>query len=136
MIAGVGSVSILVSDPAKSAEWYKKKLGFEVLANRGHAVFLRPKGSPTLVHLCGKCDAWGSDRPGGRTGVWLHCGRVVWIKDKKSGLSLPFSEPAAVEKTYLQLKEKGVEFSEPLTTTSWGKFALLKDPDGNEIEIS
>jgi len=29
-----------------------------------------------------------------------------------------------------------VEFAEELTTSSWGKYALLKDPDGNLIEIS
>ncbi len=135
MLTGVGSVAILVSDPEKSAEWYRDKLGFEILVKRGHAVYVRPKGSPTLIHLCGKCDAWESDRPGGRTGVWLHCGMITWIKDKKSGLSLPFSDPSAVAKTYNQLKKKGVEFSEGLTSTDWGKYAILRDPDGNEIEI-
>jgi catechol 2,3-dioxygenase-like lactoylglutathione lyase family enzyme len=135
MISGVGAVAVLVNDPNELAEWYRAKLGFEILVNKGHAVFIRPRGSPTLIHLCGKCDAWGSDRPGGRTGVWLHCGKVVWIKDKKSGLSLPFSEPSGVERTYHQLRKKGVEFSEPLTATSWGKYAVLRDPDGNEYEM-
>jgi catechol 2,3-dioxygenase-like lactoylglutathione lyase family enzyme len=57
MLAGVGSVAILVRDAKMAAEWYREKLGFEVLANSGHLVFLRPPGSALpLVHLGGECD--------------------------------------------------------------------------------
>jgi uncharacterized glyoxalase superfamily protein PhnB len=49
---------------------------------------------------------------------------------------LPASNPENVERTYFELKRKGVEFSEELTATDWGKYAILKDPDGNEFEIS
>ena len=48
----------------------------------------------------------------------------------------PASEPKDVKKTYLELKKNGVEFSEGLTTMSWGKYAIFRDPDGNEFEIS
>jgi len=49
---------------------------------------------------------------------------------------LPASNPEDVERTYFELKKNGVEFSEGLTTTDWGKYAILRDPDGNEFEIS
>jgi len=28
-----------------------------------------------------------------------------------------------------------VDFAEELTAASWGKYAILKDPNGNEFEI-
>ncbi len=137
MISGVGSIAILVRDPKKSAEWYHDKLGFEIVEERGHIVFVRPRGSRgALLHLCGECDAWEGDKPGGRTGVWLHCGEIVLRRDMESGMIIPSSAPEQVERTYEELKGKGVEFSEELTTTSWGKYAVFKDPDGNEFEIS
>lgn len=66
----------------------------------------------------------------------MQCGEMVVRKDKKTGLVTPTSKPGDVEKTYNELKKKGVEFLEELTTTSWGKYAILKDPDGNLFEIS
>ena len=135
-MGGVGSFAVLVSDAAKAARWYQEKLGFEIVENDGHSVFVRPKGTRTLLlHLCGKCADWETDRPGGRTGIWLASGKVRIRKDK-SGRMLPSSDPDEVERTYKELKRKGVEFSQELTTTSWGKMAILKDSDGNEFEIS
>jgi len=138
MIEGVGSVAVLVRDARRSAVWYRDKLGFEIVGDEGHAVFVRPKGAVTpLIHLCAECDAWGSDRPGGRTGVWLHCGEVTIGRHPKSrSLVIPASRSDEVEKTYLELKRRGVKFSEELTSTDWGKYAVFKDPDGNEFEIS
>jgi catechol 2,3-dioxygenase-like lactoylglutathione lyase family enzyme len=136
MITGVGSVAILVNDARKSAEWYHDKLGFEIVGIEGHTVFVKPKGSGTLLHLCGRCDAWENDRPGGRTGIWLRCGEITIQRVEKTGQALPSSNPEDVERTYRELKRNGVEFAEELTTTKWGKYAILRDPDGNEIEIS
>ena len=137
MISGVGFVAVLVHDAKKSAEWYHDKLGFEIIGIEGHPVFVKPKGSQTsMLHLCGRCHEWGNDQPGGRVGVWLQCGEIIIRKDEKTGVVIPASKPEDVEKTYLELKKKGVEFSEELTTTDWGKLAILKDPDGNEFEIS
>jgi catechol 2,3-dioxygenase-like lactoylglutathione lyase family enzyme len=137
MIRGIGSVAVLVQDARKSAEWYRDMLGFEIVGAVGHSVFVRPGGSGTpLLHLCARCDSWDKDVPGGRTGVWLSCGKVSVRTDPKTGLVIPASDPDEVEKTYAELASRGVEFSEKLTATSWGKYALLRDPDGNEFEIS
>ncbi|HUI00006.1 MAG TPA: VOC family protein [Nitrososphaerales archaeon] len=137
MLIGVGSVAVLVNDADKAARWYRDKLGFEIVENKGHAVWVRPKGTTTpLLHLCERCDDWGDDKPGGRTGIWLASGKVRLRRDKKSGRILPSSNPRAVERTYKELKRKGVEFSQELTKTSWGKMAILRDLDGNEFEIS
>ena len=137
MITGVGSAAILVRDARKSAQWYREKLGFEIVGIEGHVVFVRPNGSQgALLHLCERCDDWGNDQPGGRTGIWLRCGELTLRKDERTGRTIPASNPANVEKTYSELKKNGVEFSQELTSTSWGKMAILRDPDGNELEIS
>lgn len=39
------------------------------------------------------------------------------------------------ERTYRELKAKGVEFSTELTTESFGTYAIFKDLDGNEFWI-
>ena len=137
MISGVGSIAILVNDAKKSAEWYRDKLGFEIIRIEGHPVFVKAKGSHgAMLHLCARCSDWGNDQPGGRVGVWLQCGEIIMHKDERTGLVTPASRPEDVERTYLALKKNGVQFSEELTTTDWGKFAILKDLDGNEFEIS
>lgn len=119
MITGVGSVAIFVRDTKKSAEWYRDMLGFEIIENGGHAVFVKPRGSQaSFLHLCGPCDEWEKDQPGGRTGVWLQCGEISMRKDERSGRLVPASNPENVEKTYLDLKERGVDFAEELTSTS------------------
>jgi uncharacterized glyoxalase superfamily protein PhnB len=137
MITGVDSVPVLAHNAKKSAEWYRDRLGFEIVGIEGHAVFVKPKGSQTpLIHLCERCESWGEDQPGGRTGIWLQCGEFTIRKIERTGQLLPASNPENVEKAYFELKKNGVEFLEELTATNWGKCAILKDPDGNEFEIS
>jgi catechol 2,3-dioxygenase-like lactoylglutathione lyase family enzyme len=135
MIKGVGSAAVLVRDARRSAQWYRDKLGFEIIGIEGHAVFVQPPQG-ILLHLCEKCDDWENDQPGGRTGIWLRCGDLMLRKDANTGKIIPASNPANVEKTYHELKKNGVEFTQELKTTSWGKIAILRDPDGNEFEIS
>ncbi len=136
MITGVGSIAILVNDAKKSAEWYHDKLGFEIIRIEGHPVYVKPLGAEgPLLHLCGRCDDWENDQPGGRVGVWLHCGEIMMHKDENTGILTPASRPENVEKTYLELKKKDVKFTQELITTDWGKYAIMQDPDGNEFEI-
>jgi hypothetical protein len=49
---------------------------------------------------------------------------------------LPASKPEDVERTYFELKKNGVVFSEELINTDWGKYAIMRDLDGNEFKIS
>jgi len=93
MISGVGSVTILSNEPHKLAEWYRNKFGFEIAGNEGHSVFPRAKGSDFLIHLCGKCDAWETDKPGGRTGILLNSGKVIMNRDKKIRPITPRERP-------------------------------------------
>lgn len=136
MITGVGAVAVLVRDARASAQWYHEKLGFEIVSQEGHAVFVRPAHSSfPLLHLCAECDSWDGDRPGGSTGIWLPCGAITFRK-AKSGELLPASDPKEVEGTYHELQARGVRFKHDLKITSWGKMAAFLDLDGNEFEIS
>jgi lactoylglutathione lyase len=136
MITTVGQISILVRDAEQAAKWYEEKLGFEIVAKEKHAVFVRPKGTSfPLLHLCAGPGAWAGDQPGGRAGVWFACGKVTFRKHA-SGDVIPTSDAAAVEETYRELKAKGVEFSEELQKASWATYAVFRDLDGNEFEIS
>jgi catechol 2,3-dioxygenase-like lactoylglutathione lyase family enzyme len=114
MITGMRSMAILVHDAKKAAEWYREKLGFEADI-QGHWVTVWPKGSNLKLHLCEKCKEWGEDSPGGQTGI-------QFTVDNK-------------EQTHQELKDRGVEFSQDLTTEWYGTFAIFKDIDGNEFWI-
>jgi catechol 2,3-dioxygenase-like lactoylglutathione lyase family enzyme len=136
VITGLGSAAVLVKNARESAEWYKDKLEFDIVEDRGHIVFVKPKGSEAMIHLCEKCDDWGDDSPGGKTGIWFRSGSLLLGRDPKENLLIPSSSPDLVETTYVELKSRGVEFTQDLMSTSWGKMAIFKDPDGNEFEIS
>ncbi len=116
MFSDVATVAVLVWDSKKAAKWYREKLGFEV-SEQGHWVTAQLPGSSTALHLCGECEEWGDERPGGPTGILL---RTV---DK--------------EKTYRELKSKGVEFAVELTDSPWGggKYAIFRDLDGNTFSM-
>jgi predicted enzyme related to lactoylglutathione lyase len=43
---------------------------------------------------------------------------------------------ANVQKTYEELKARGVEFTEEPKEQPWGTFAMFKDPDGNVFVLS
>ncbi len=112
MFRNVSSVAVLVRDARKAAEWYREKLGFEVTI-QGHWVAAKPPGSPTMIHLCERCKEWGDDAPGGNTGIYIQC------EDKQG--------------TFKDLKARGIEFAQELTTEPWGTYAIFKDLDGNEF---
>ena len=119
MLTGIGSVAVLVRDARKSAEWYRDKLGFDVSV-QGHWVEAKPKGSRVVLHLCEKNSDWEDDKPGGQTGIFIAC-------DDK-------------ERTYHELKIRGVVFDVDLRDAPWGaseepsnKYAIFKDPDGNKF---
>ena len=41
-----------------------------------------------------------------------------------------------VEKTYQELKDRGVEFVSSPRQEEWGSFAVFEDPDGNKFVLS
>ena len=57
----------------KASKWYSEKLGFE-FSEQGHWVKVKPSSGSLVIHLCGKCEDWAGDRPGGQTGISVEAG--------------------------------------------------------------
>ena len=111
MINGIVDVAIVVSDSKKALKWYAEVLGLERRDTRGHWITVAPKGSKTVLHLC-----QSRNLEKGNTGIALS------TKD--------------IEKTYEELRAKGVEFPHPPKDEGWGVFAQFEDPDGNIIWLN
>jgi catechol 2,3-dioxygenase-like lactoylglutathione lyase family enzyme len=108
-IKRIATIAVMVSDEDKAKKWYKSKLGFEIMSNESHWIVVGPKGSSTGLHLCPD-----EKLEPGNQGIVLKADNV--------------------EKTYQDLKKKGVEFTRELAKSEWDEeviYAMLKDPDGN-----
>jgi predicted enzyme related to lactoylglutathione lyase len=108
MIKSIMDMAVVVSDAKKSAQWYEQKLGLEVRDNEGHWITVAPKGSNVVLHLC-------ETKPPekGNTGIGFY------VDD--------------LDKTYMEMSSKGVEFTTKPKKTEWGSYAMFKDLDGNEF---
>jgi catechol 2,3-dioxygenase-like lactoylglutathione lyase family enzyme len=118
MIRSVKFVSIPVRDQDAALEFYTAKLGFSIVTDQ-------PFGPQRWIEL----------RPAkGETRVVLFTGEG---EEKRIGTFMNLSfECDNVDKTYEELRDKGVEFDKPPTKQHWGNFAILKDQDGNKLLIS
>jgi predicted enzyme related to lactoylglutathione lyase len=108
MIKSIYDIAVVVSTPAKAAEWYRDKLGFEVRSQEGHWVTVAPKGTNILLHLC----------------------ETTPLEQGNTGIAFNVDD---LDKTFREMTSKGVEFTVPPKKTEWGTFAKFKDPDGNEF---
>lgn len=115
--AWFASAAVLVSDRGKARDWYTGKLGLEVLSNDDHWVTVGRKGQGAMIHLCQVSEAGD--------GTQLEPGNTGFL------LLVPGKLRAMSEKW----KERGVEFAELPTGTPWGPYAVLRDPDGNDIMV-
>jgi lactoylglutathione lyase len=113
-------VSIPVTDQDRALDFYTHKLGFEVVTDQPFGngqrwIELRPPGSETLVVLF---------TPPGREGLIGTFQNVAFTSDD-------------VEKAYMTLRDRGVEFVQPAQRADWGGMqAIFKDPDGNTFVLA
>jgi len=117
MISHVKFVSIATRDQDKALAFYTEKLGFKLVTDQPFSdkqrwIELRIGGSDTHFVLFTMDDS----RIGGPFNGALACDNV--------------------EKTYEELKSRGVEFLQPPTKQHWGTFAMFKDIDGNQFVLS
>ncbi len=111
------SVAVVVSDRKKSMEWYTKNLSLDLVQDMGHWVTVGRKDGSGLIHLCQTSEIGMDERPEpGLTGIELNV-------------------PGDFQAACAALAANGVRFRKGPTKESWGWWAGVLDPDGNELTL-
>ena len=118
MITHVKFVGIPTRNQDAALAFYTEKLGFKVVTDQ-------PMGEQRWIELrLGSAD----------TGVVLFT-----PEGHENRIGTFFNGSLAtdsVERTYEELKGRGVEFVQPPQKQPWGTFAIFKDVDGNQFVLS
>jgi predicted enzyme related to lactoylglutathione lyase len=119
MIRKIKFTSIPVHDQDRALAFYVTTLGFTLVTDQAMGpgqrwIELRPPKGDAGIALF--TPPGHEDRVGTFTGISMECDDV--------------------QKTYEELRGKGVEFAKPPKTESWGVAAILKDSEGNQIVLS
>jgi predicted enzyme related to lactoylglutathione lyase len=118
MIKNVDFVSIPVADQRRALAFYTEKLGFTVFTDqpfndKQRWIEMKIGGAQTKVVLF--TPEGHEDRVGGFQSMTFNCDDV--------------------ERTYAELRDKGVEFVSPPRKESWGVSAIFKDSEGNQFVL-
>ena len=127
MIDNIGGIIVLVSNQNDAIEFYKTKLGFDIKFETPYKntkwVELAPKNSTTTISLIEpNSDMMSEDeielakkQIGIKTKIWFY------TKD--------------ITQTYSELKDKGVNVTEPKEQDWGGIISSVYDQDNNSFEI-
>lgn len=119
MVKRIKFLGIPVADQDRALAFYTEKLGFRVLTDQ--------QFSPTQRWI-------ELSIPGAETGVVLFTPEG---HESRIGTFVNTSwEVDNIDKTYEELRAKGVEFLGPPQKQPWGIFAVMKDSEGNQIVLS
>ena len=119
MIRKLKFVSIPVRDQDRAVDFYVNTLGFALVTDQPMGPGQRwveirpPKGDAGIALFT---PPGQEDRVGTFLGISLECDDV--------------------QKTYDELRAKGVEFTKPPKTESWGVAAIMQDSEGNQLVLS
>lgn len=115
------SVAVVVSDRKRSVEWYTTKLGLDVIqqveAQGGHWVTVGRKGENGTLHLCQFAE-FVPEFP---------------LETGNSGIQL--TVPGDFVSACAALEANGVKFRQTAKEETWGWWASIVDPDGNQIML-
>ena len=118
MIKCIKFASVPTRDQDRALEFFTEKLGFVVATDQPFGpqrwIELRIPGAETRLVLF--------TPPGHESRVGEFMAMSLWSDD--------------VQKTYEQLRGRGVEFVQPPKTESWGTSAIFKDSEGNQFVLS
>jgi catechol 2,3-dioxygenase-like lactoylglutathione lyase family enzyme len=118
MIKAISLVSIPVRDQNQALEFYTKKLGFQILTDQPFGlqrwIELLIPGADTRIALF---------TPPGQESRIGTFSNIAFLTD-------------SVEKTYEELRGRGVEFEAPPKKEPWGTSAVFRDPEGNSFAMS
>jgi predicted enzyme related to lactoylglutathione lyase len=119
MIKQIKFISIPVADQKRALDFYTDKLGFTIITDqpfdeKQRWIELRVPKAETRVVLF---------TPEG--------------EEKRIGTMMNMSyECDDIDKTYAELKKRGVEFEGPPQKQPWGTYAMFKDSEGNRFVVS
>ena len=119
MIKGLAHVCFIVSDLDRSTSFYRDKLGL----------------SPAFDFINNECERFGVYlQAGGRCFLELFLGKLS-KKAKRQAYHHLCLEVDDLAATVEELREAGVEATEPSMGSDNTWQAWISDPDGNEIEL-
>ncbi len=133
MIQRFSHITIYVLDQDAAYDFYVNKLGFDVNTDAKMEGGFRwltvcPKGQPDLEI------ALMPTTPGPMLDE--ESSNMLRTMIGKGAMSGGVLQTADIQKTYEELKAKGVEFSQPPTERFYGIEALFKDNSGNWFSLS
>jgi predicted enzyme related to lactoylglutathione lyase len=119
-VTGIGGIFFKAKDPAKLGEWYNKHLDIELEKEFPYSVFQwRQHDNPEKA---------------GQT-VWsLFEQNSDYFGSDKAQFMINY-RVENLEALMEALKKEGVEILREMQDTSLGRFAAIKDPEGNGIEL-
>ena len=118
MIKQIKFVSVPVADQDRALDFYTEKLGFTIITDqpfddKQRWIELRvPKAETRLV-------LFTTDGDKDRIGTFMNMSYTC----------------EDLQKTYEELKKRGVEFENPPKKEHWGNFAIFKDSEGNRFVL-
>jgi predicted enzyme related to lactoylglutathione lyase len=118
MIIQIKFVSIPVADQNRALDFYTEKLGFTIITDqpfddKQRWIELRVPKAETRVVL------FTTDEDKNRVGTFMN---VSYTCDN-------------LQKTYEELRARGVEFENPPKKEPWGSYAIFKDSEGNKFVL-
>ena len=124
LIDGIGGVFLFSNNPKQLAEWYRDSLGIVAAGQDSECNSL----FTTFDHR----DLENPEVK--RTVAWAIMRATQDIKDKPRTGQINYRVKNMAE-VLEHLKSKGVAIEKTAEYPGYGKFAWLKDPDGNKIEL-
>ncbi len=119
-VTGIGGIFFKAKDPAKLGEWYSKHLDIAMEGNMPMTTFRwrraedpQQNGSTIWSLLPKDTDYFGADEA------------QFMINYRVDDLDALMDA----------LKQEGVEILRPVSDTPYGRFAAIRDPEGNGIEL-
>jgi predicted enzyme related to lactoylglutathione lyase len=118
MIKQIKFVSVPVADQDRALDFYTEKLGFTIITDqpfddKQRWIELRIPKAETRVVL------FTSDEDKARIGTFMN---MSYVCDD-------------IQKTYQELKKRGVEFENPPKNEPWGTYTIFKDSEGNRFVL-
>jgi len=114
MIKWIATQAVYVSDQTAAEEFWKNKVGFDVVTTREMGNDLR----------------WLEVAPPGAQSRLVLYPRSLMKDWSERQPSIVF-ECDDVERTYEELRNRGVDVGSPPVSMKWGKFGTFRDLDGN-----